>query len=128
MSLPVSRSRCLPAVVAALLLGGLAAGCGSVHQVASGGSLAVSVNEWRVTPQDVDAHPGALEILVHNTGRLAHDLVISRAGERVTATVPIMPGYSANLLANLSPGSYVMSSSMVDDEATGIYGTLHVAR
>jgi hypothetical protein len=109
-----------------VLIGGLLSGCGAAHQVRSGGTLDVSVNEWRVTPGHVDAHAGSLEIVVHNSGRLAHDLVISHDGVRVAATTPIMPGHSADVFASVARGSYLMYSSMVDDQATGVYGTLHV--
>jgi hypothetical protein len=126
MSLPVTRCRSSHALLAALLIGGLLSGCGATHQVRSGGNLDISVNEWRVTPGDVDAHAGTLEIVVHNSGRLAHNLVISHDGVRVAATAPIMPGRSADMFASVDKGSYLMYSSMLDDQATGVYGTLHV--
>jgi hypothetical protein len=114
-------------LLAALLTGALVAACGATHRVRSGGTLDVAVNEWRVTPDDVDARTGPLEIVVHNSGRLAHDLVISHDGVRVAATEPIMPGRSSELfVASIGKGSYLMYSSMVDDQATGVYGTLHV--
>ena len=126
MSLPVTRCRSSPALLAALLVGGLLSGCGATHQVRSGGTLNVAVNEWRVTPGNVDAHTGTLEIVVHNSGRLAHNLVISHDGVRVAATAPIMPGASDDLFASMDKGSYLMYSSMLDDQATGVYGKLHV--
>ena len=126
MSLPVTRSRSSLVLLAALLVAGLVAGCGTSQHVRSGGTVNVSVNEWRVTPDDVDAEAGPLVIVVHNNGRLAHDLVISHDGVRVAATAPIMPGQDADLFASVGKGSYLMYSSMVDDQATGIYGTLHV--
>jgi hypothetical protein len=126
MSLPVSRSRSLPATLAALVVGGLLTGCGTSHDVPSSGALDVSVNEWRLTPENVVAHPGPLLIVVHNGGRLAHNLVLSRDGVRISFTAPIMPGQSADLETTLQKGSYQLLSSMVDDQATGVYGTLKV--
>jgi hypothetical protein len=126
MSLPVTRCRSSHPLLAALLIAGLVSGCGATHHVRSGDTLDVAVNEWRVTPGDVDAQSGPLEIVVHNSGRLAHDLVISHDGVRVAATPPIMPGQDADLFASMGNGSYLMYSSMVDDQATGVYGTLHV--
>jgi hypothetical protein len=116
----------MPATLAALLVGGLLSGCGAAHHTSHGGSLNVSVNEWRVTPETADAGPGPLLIVVHNSGRLAHNLVLSRDGIRVSFTPPIMPGHNAELATTLQKGSYQMLSSMVDDEATGVYGTLRV--
>jgi hypothetical protein len=126
MSLPVSRCRSLHATLAAMLVGGLLSGCGAAHHVPAGDALNVSVNEWRVTPEHADAAPGTLLIVVHNAGRLAHNFVLSRDGVHVSSTPPIMPGQSADLEATVQKGSYQLLSSMVDDQATGVYGTLDV--
>jgi hypothetical protein len=114
------------ALLAALVCGGLLSSCGTTHRVPARGTLDVSVGEWRLTPARVDVQAGSMLIVVHNSGRLAHDLVLSRNGVRVAATPPIMPGQNADIDAPLTRGSYVMYSSMLDDQATGIYGTLHV--
>ena len=127
MSLPVSRSRSLHATLAALLLGGLLAGCGATHHVRGVGALDVAVTEWRVTPDHATARPGSLLIVVHNSGRLAHNLVLSRDGVRISATPPIMPGQSGDLEATVQKGRYELLSSLVDDQATGAYGTLNVS-
>jgi hypothetical protein len=116
----------MPATLAALLVGGLLAGCGAAHHTSRGGALNVSVNEWRVTPETADAGPGPLLIVVHNSGRLAHNLVLSHDGVRISFTPPIMPGQNADLETTVQKGSYQLLSSMVDDQATGVYGTLNV--
>jgi hypothetical protein len=126
MSLPVSRSRSLSATLAALLVGVLLSGCGAGHHTATGDALNVSVNEWRVSPENAEASPGPLLIVVHNSGRLAHNLVLSHDGVRVSFTPPIMPGQSADLETTVLKGSYELLSSMLDDQATGVYGTLTV--
>ena len=107
---------------ALVLLGG--AGCGATSTVAGGGTLQIALKEYRVTPQDVHAHTGLLTILVHNYGRLTHNLVISRDGSTVVATKPIMPGQTEELDAALTPGHYLMASSILSDQALGAYGTL----
>jgi hypothetical protein len=116
----------MPATLAALLVGGLLTGCGAAHDTPRNGALNVSVNEWRVTPETAHAGPGPLLIVVHNSGRLAHNLVLTRDGVRVTSTPPIMPGQSSDLETTVQKGNYQLLSSMVDDEATGVYGTLDV--
>jgi hypothetical protein len=126
MSLPVSRSRSLPATLATLLVGVLLTGCGAGHDMSPGGALDVSVNEWRLSPDSADASPGPLLIVVHNSGRLAHNLVLSRDGVRVSFTPPIMPGQNADLETTVQKGRYQLLSSMLDDQATGVYGTLNV--
>ena len=126
MSLFVSRCRCSAVLAAALVTGVLATGCGAARHVSHNGTLDVSVSEWRVTPGAVDAQPGSMLILVRNTGRLAHNLVLSRDGVRVAATPPILPGQTADLSATVQRGDYQLYSSMVDDQATGVSGSLHV--
>ncbi len=112
----------LLAVLPALSL----AGCGHVVRVASGATLRIALNEYRVNPQDVRAAPGALTIVVRNNGRLTHDFVISENGTQVAATVPLAPGQATNLVTTLGPGRYLMSSSILSDQALGLYGTLDV--
>ena len=102
------------------------AGCGATRTVANGGTLQVALNEYRVSPQEVRAHTGLLTIVVHNYGRLTHDLVISLNGSTVVATAPIMPGQTEQLDAALIPGHYLMASSILSDQALGAYGSLIV--
>ena len=111
----------LPAVSLALL-----AGCGATTRVAQNGTLHVALSEYSVRPQNVSAHSGALTILVHNYGRLSHDLVISLDGRPELSTKPIPPGQSAELTATLTPGTYLMDSTILADQALGAYGTLTV--
>jgi hypothetical protein len=103
-----------------------AAGCGATTRVGTGRTLQISLSEYRVIPQDVQAGAGVLTIVIHNYGRLSHSLVISREGVADASTKPIAPGQSALLEAALSPGRYQMASSILSDQALGAYGTLDV--
>lgn len=121
------RTRCPPLPLLAAVLASLAlAGCGKSTTVRTGQSLQIGLNEYRVTPQDVRAQTGLLTIFVHNYGRLTHDLVISLNGQTEAATTPIAPGQTQELDAALSPGHYLMASSILSDQALGAYGTLTV--
>jgi hypothetical protein len=122
----VRKRRPTLSLLAAAFLALACAGCGATTTVATGGTLQVALNEYRVTPQDVRAHTGLLTIFVHNYGRLTHDLVISQGGSTVVATKPIMPGQTEELDAALTPGHYLMASSILSDQALGAYGTLVV--
>ena len=104
------------------------AGCGKSTTVRTGQSLQIGLNEYRVTPQDVRAQTGLLTIFVHNYGRLTHDLVISLNGQTEAATTPIAPGQTQELDAALSPGHYLMASSILSDQALGAYGSLTIAK
>jgi hypothetical protein len=102
------------------------AGCGHVARVGSGATLQVALNEYRVTPQDVQAASGPLTIVVHNDGRLTHDLVIIQDGRQTAATEPVAPGQTTDLVTTLAPGRYLMASTILSDQALGAYGTLDV--
>lgn len=110
----------------AALLGLTVGGCSHVARVGADGSLQITLNEYRVTPQDVQAGSGTLTFVVRNYGRLTHDLVITRDGRQAAATEPLAPGQTTNLVATLSPGQYLMSSTILSDQALGDYGTLKV--
>ena len=86
----------------------------------------MALSEYRVAPQSLSARPGTLTILVHNYGRLNHNLVISYDGVAEASTEPIRPGQSAELIATLTPGRYVMASTVLSDQALGAYGSLDV--
>ncbi len=88
----------------------------------------VALTEYHVAPQSLRALPGTLTLLVHNYGRLRHNLVISLDGHPEAATLPIPPGQTGELIATLSPGRYLMASTVLSDQALGAYGTLVVTR
>ena len=111
---------------AAVCAAALAAGCGSTTQVSANRTFQVALTEYHVSPQKVRAPSGTLTIFVHNYGRLSHDLVISWHGQPEASTQPIPPGQTTELIANLGPGHYLMSSTILSDQALGTYGTLIV--
>jgi hypothetical protein len=120
----VPRLRPSIAVLAAATV--LPAGCGSAIKVAAEGTLRVALSEYHVQPQRVDAAAGTLTLLVHNYGRLTHNLVISLDGKPQASTRPIAPGQTTELFATLAPGKYLMSSTILSDQALGAYGTLNL--
>ncbi|MDQ6836604.1 MAG: hypothetical protein M3016_10500 [Actinomycetota bacterium] len=118
----------LPRARASLLtlLAVAAVGCGNTVAVGRSGALQVAVTEYHVAPQSVRARAGTLSIFVHNYGRLSHNLVISRAGHPQASTQPIPPGQTTELIATLTPGQYLISSTILSDQALGTFGTLTV--
>ena len=115
--------------MAALLpLGALLSACGATTQVGSDGTLQVALTEYHVAPQDVRARAGTVTIFVHNFGRLSHNLVISQDGHAQASTQPIPPGETTELIATLTPGKYLMASTILSDQALGAYGTLDITR
>jgi hypothetical protein len=120
------RPSLAPLIAAVLALG--AAGCGATTTVARDGTLRVALSEYRVVPQHVHTRAGVLTIIVHNYGRLTHDLVISMDGATEASTQPIPPGQTTELQAAFIPGTYQMTSTILSDQALGAYGTLDVGR
>lgn len=123
---PAARRR---AALAAAALGTMAlAGCGHTTVVRKDGTLRVALTEYRLIPQDVHTTAGVMTLIVHNYGRLTHDLVISLGGQPEVTSGPLAPGQTVVLSAALIPGQYQMSSSILTDSALGAYGTLEVGR
>jgi Cupredoxin-like domain len=123
---PAVHAGKLPLAIASLALVVALGGCSHTRQAGAGRTVQMSVNEFRLNPQSVDASAGVLAIVVHNYGRLTHNLVVSANGQSVAGTKPIPPGQTTELDLNLAPGTYQMASTMLSDEALGAYGTLTV--
>ncbi len=109
----------------ALLLAG--AGCG--HTVAARqGVLQIVLSEYRLIPQSVRAPAGQLTLYAYNYGRLSHNLAVMRGAQTEGSTQPIPPGHGTWLTLTLTPGKYLMLSTVLSDRDLGIYGTLTVTR
>jgi Cupredoxin-like domain len=103
------------------------AGCSHAVTAGSNRTVYVAVTEYRLTPNSIRvAGPGVLTIVVHNYGRLTHNLIVSQQGQVVYGASSLWPGQSAEVALNLAPGSYQMASTILNDPALGAYGTLTV--
>jgi hypothetical protein len=102
--------------------------CSHVHVVGADRTLRVALTEYRLRPQDVRMSAGPLTIFIHNYGRLTHNLAVSMSGSSAGSTGPLLPGRSTELLLYLTPGRYLMASTILSDQALGEYGTLTVTR
>ncbi len=115
------------AFAAGLVLGGGAlSGCDHTRQVGNDRSVRIALTEYRVNPQSVSASTGTLTMLIHNYGRLSHNLVVSENGSSIATTHGIPPGGEAALYLSLAPGQYLMTSTIQSDQALGQYGTITV--
>ena len=113
-------------MLVSLVLTCVLAGCSHTRQAGAGRTVQMSLTEYHLNPESVDASGGVLAIVIHNSGRLTHNLVVSANGQSVAGTKPIPPGQTAELDLNLAPGTYQMSSTILSDDALGAYGTLTV--
>ncbi len=114
------------ATIGALTTLALLTGCGHSAVVGPSRTLSVAVTEYRINPPSVTASPGQLTIVVHNYGRLSHNLAVFSGSVEDATTPPISPGQSADLTVDLTPGKYALASTVMSDQALGTYGTLTV--
>jgi len=112
-------------LLATTVSAGLAA-CGHTATPGADRTVQIAVTEYRVTPQSIRTTAGELTLIVENDGRLTHDLALSIHGNIVGQTPPLQPGADTALTLFLTPGTYLMTSTLFADQALGTYGTLTV--
>jgi uncharacterized cupredoxin-like copper-binding protein len=123
----------------ALLLLGAATlvGCGGGPSYAhdQDGALRITLDEYRVRPQNIQVPAGRVHLIVRNSGRLTHNLVIESfthaLGEEPTRygrTDTLHPGQSGSEQQpiTLKPGKYRLTCSIGNHDDLGQYGELKV--
>jgi hypothetical protein len=118
------------AALAALAL----AGCGTGRIVhLTGHRLVLTLSEYRITPQTTSVPAGRLRIAAFNRGILTHNVVLERgtldSSERplVTGIHTLLPdARGAVLTPPLTPGRYLLVSTVSNQEALGMSATLIV--
>ncbi|MDQ6607177.1 MAG: hypothetical protein M3Z06_11600 [Actinomycetota bacterium] len=124
--MPRPRSAILLPALASVLIAALAGGCGQAERVGGDRTLEVALTEYRLNPKVATVTPGPLTIVVHNYGRLAHNLVVAQSGQTAGLTKAIQPGQTGLIVLSLTAGTYTMSSTILSDTALGETGTLRV--
>jgi hypothetical protein len=102
-------------------------GCARTQLVGSDHTVHMGVTEYLLRPDSVQTSAGPLTLIVHNYGRLTHDVVITQNGQKEASTGTIWPGQTAELSIDLPKGTYTMASTVVSDQALGTYGTLTIS-
>jgi hypothetical protein len=121
--MPGPRSVMLMTLAIAALVGG----CGHSERVGADRTLEVAVTEYRLNPRAATASAGSLTIVVHNYGRLSHNLVVAQNGQTAGSTKPIPPGQTGVIVLSVTKGTYTMSSTILSDSALGADGTIKVS-
>jgi len=125
-------------LAALLLLGALTvAGCGDgpSYTSAKDGVLKITLDEYRIMPENIRVPAGPIHIEATNKGRLTHNLVIESVthadGEEPTLygrTDTLHPGESGSEQKpiTLKPGKYRLTCSIANHDDLGQYGELKV--
>jgi uncharacterized cupredoxin-like copper-binding protein len=98
--------------------------------------LDLTVDEYRIVPQNITTQPGRLKFVVRNTGRLTHNLVIEVPPakpdgnpEIVNRTATMQPGQTAEpIKVTLKPGVYRLVCTIANHDDLGQFGKLTVQR
>jgi uncharacterized cupredoxin-like copper-binding protein len=125
-------------LAALLLLGALTfAGCGGgpSYTSARDGVVEVTLDEYRIRPENIEVPAGRIHIEATNTGRLTHNLAIEsfdrKDGEEPTLygrTDTLHPGEHGSEQApiTLKPGKYRLTCTIGNHDDLGQYGELKV--
>jgi uncharacterized cupredoxin-like copper-binding protein len=131
----MSRSCALMTVVG---VAAVAAGCGGEPAAValSGNTLRVTLDEYRIAPQNVRMKAGRVHLVAVDEGRLTHNLVIESITDDPTKEVvygrtdTAHPGQTVRERDPivLKPGRYRLACTISNHDNLGQYGTLTVTR
>jgi uncharacterized cupredoxin-like copper-binding protein len=129
-------SRSAPAAAALALLAVVLGGCGNDDVFRTDRPIVrVTLDEYRIVPQNVVVKPGRLKFTVRNTGRLTHNLAVQIPdgpdGKPVDVpggrTETMQPGETGEpIKVTLKPGVYRLVCTIANHDDLGQYGELKV--
>lgn len=96
--------------------------------------LRITLDEYRIVPQNVSVKAGRLKFVVRNAGRLTHNLVLQVPPKRIrdrpveVGRVGTMhPGEKGRpVKLDLQPGKYRLVCTIANHDDLGQFGTLEV--
>ena len=131
----MSRATLLATVLA--VLAGALGGCGDDDVYRTDRPvLRITLDEYRIVPQNIVVKPGRTKLVVRNTGRLTHNLVIQipEGPDGKPVEIPggrvgtMQPGETAApVKVMLRPGEYRLVCTIANHDDLGQYGKLEVA-
>jgi uncharacterized cupredoxin-like copper-binding protein len=132
----MSRSFLMAAALAALAVG--LGGCGDDDVFRTDRPiLRVTLDEYRIVPQNVVVKPGRMKLTVRNRGRLTHNLAVQipQGPDGKPVDVPggrtdtMQPGETgAPIKVTLEPGEYRLVCTIANHDDLGQFGVLKVQR
>lgn len=90
------------------------------------GRVAVTLDDFSITPQRIRARPGRVEFRTVNRGAIGHTLRVMRGEREVVAVKTMLPGASGSGAGSLERGEYDLVCILGNHEELGMYGTLTV--
>ena len=95
--------------------------------------LRITLDEYRIMPQNVEVKAGRMKVVVRNAGRLTHNLAIQvphGPGGKPTPVARVatmQPGQTADpIKITLAPGEYRLACTIANHDDLGQFGTLKV--
>jgi plastocyanin len=113
-------------VVAALALAGAAVGALAGRSTVTKTTLRVTEREYKISLSTRSLPAGAVRLLVHNAGHVAHRLTISGPGLSTATTPTIQPGATKSLTVTLGGGSFQLWCPLGSHAAAGMKTSLSV--
>jgi len=104
------------------------AACGGDEPTArvGDGEVAMTLDDFSLTPQRLRVPPGPTTFSLANRGRIGHNFhVVGSRGEPIAVTT-LLPGDRETATADLRRGTYRMLCTVSNHEELGMYGTLVV--
>ena len=118
----------------------LLGGCGddSKAVVDRDATLRLRVDEYRIAPENVRTRAGRIHLVIHNTGRLTHNVAVETFSDSPETDSPVELGRTATAHPGetvsehgeitLKPGKYRIVCTIGNHDDLGQYGTLVVSR
>jgi hypothetical protein len=94
--------------------------------VPAGAAVALTLREYRIDPQKLQAGAGRVTLAERNTGVLVHELRVAQGDQTIALLPPLRPGQSATLTMSLRPGRYQLSCAVGGHAGLGERGELVV--
>jgi uncharacterized cupredoxin-like copper-binding protein len=128
--------RRLPALLLAGALCLTACGDGPTYARENDGVLRVTLDEYRIRPENFEVPAGRVRLVARNAGRLTHNLAVEewtrKEGEeprlygRTDTLHPGQTGHEQEPIT-LKPGKYRLTCTIANHDDLGQYGELKVA-
>jgi len=103
-------------------------GCGGAEPVsaAADGRVAITLDDFFISPQEVSADAGRITFAVTNRGEVGHTLRVLRGDKELAGVKTLLPGDSGTASGTFAKGRYDLVCILGNHRVLGMYGTLTV--